>query len=185
MKWAGSIQAAAWALFVVRASAAEVSEPGGLAGLWRMMNPPVGTAWVVGTKDGPGRGSGRMVQRRGSGRRSGRSRRRKWSCRRVPSPCGNGESQAARKSGTAWKVRRPRARAGPGWSRLSGGCGCREGVSPRDLPRRVGATSRELEAGHWELFPKPPDIGFYAQNPNIRIHHRDPPKIQTTAPTVR
>jgi len=54
VKWAGSIQIAAWALFVVRASATEVSEPGGLAGLWRMTNPPVGTAWVVGTTNVPG-----------------------------------------------------------------------------------------------------------------------------------
>jgi len=41
--------------------------------------------------------------------------------------------------------------------------------------------------GNWPLgtFPQVSRRRLLAQKPNIRIHQRDPPKIQTTAPTVR
>ena len=54
MKWAVPARVVFWVLFFARASAAEVSDPAGWAGLWRMTNPPVGTAWVVGTTHVPG-----------------------------------------------------------------------------------------------------------------------------------
>lgn len=54
MKWTGSMGALAWVLLVARASAAEPSGSGGLAGLWCLTNPPAGTTWVVGTTNVPG-----------------------------------------------------------------------------------------------------------------------------------
>lgn len=53
MKFIGLAMAVSGALFLARASAADMPEPHGFAGLWRMTNPPAGMAWVVGMTNVP------------------------------------------------------------------------------------------------------------------------------------
>ncbi len=54
MKCTGLTWAVSWGLLVGRASAEEVSDTHGSAGLWRMTNQPTGMPWVVGTTNVPG-----------------------------------------------------------------------------------------------------------------------------------